>query len=128
MLDVNTYIEGGKTNRERIAMDVRDGILTDADITELVSDERVSSVFIGNAFPDKCPSSHWDEKYLEELSYAVTDEAFNEDYLRYLFEVSEFVRKKSRKIKTSIVIGVIIVALAAVAITMVIMNKNANPS
>lgn len=129
MLDINTYIVDGKVRRESIAMDVRDGVLSDSDITALVSDDRIVSGFIGDTFPDKCQSSQWNQQYLEELFYASTDEAFNEDYLRYLHVVGRYVRdKKSQKVKAGIVIGVIIVALAAIAITMVVMNKNANPS
>lgn len=116
MLNLDKYIENGRVKREKIAMDIKYGVITEEDIDVLVSDPRVRTAFIGSRYDDKKPKSDWTRQYLDELSYSVTAEGFNEDYIRYLSKVTGFVsnqvtRRNKRKVLWGIVATSIIVVI-----------------
>ena len=116
MLNLDKYIENGRVRREKIAMDIKYGVITTEDIDSLVSDPRIHDAFIGNRYDDKKPKSDWNQQYLDELSYGVTAEGFNEDYIRYLCEVTSFVsehgtKKSKRSVLVGIIAGAILVAI-----------------
>ena len=116
MTNVNTYIENGVVLREKIAIDIKYGVLGKDDIAALVADQRVRDAFIGTDYAKKIPAAQWNQEYLDKLSYAAVAEAFNEDYLRYLHEVAASVNgSKSNRISKGVVIGAV-VAVAVVAV------------
>ena len=57
MLNLDKYIENGRVKREKIAMDIKYGVITTEDIEVLVSDPRVRNAFIGSRYDDKKPKS-----------------------------------------------------------------------
>ena len=112
MLNLDQYIEGGRVKREKIAMDIKYGVIKPEDITSLVSDSRIRNAFIGSQYADKKQKPQWNRQYLDELSYGVTAEGFNEDYLRYLCDVASFVRKQDAgKRKRGILWGIVAVVI-----------------
>lgn len=116
MIDAMKYIVDGVVEREKIAMDIKYRVISTQDISDLVKNPLIKAAFFGNGYTDKKPQNSWDRDYVDKLSYAVVSEAFNETYLFYLNEVSEYVYKKEKNIcsvlitfvkKHSFVVGLI---------------------
>lgn len=118
MVDINKYIEGGKVSKVKIAMDIKYRTLTSHDIDELVSDPRIRESFFGNGYTEKKPKSEWTKDYLEQLSYAVVSEAFNEEYLRYLDKVADTVagHKQNSSVSNYLVNHPVAVGISAVCV------------
>ena len=116
-MNTSRYIKGGTVDRERIALDVRDGRISHAELESLVSDPIISKAFFGVNYSNKRPQSEWNEDYLRRLSYAVVSDAFNADYLFYLEKVASAVRKnKTSRENSGVSKGVIAVAAIAAII------------
>ena len=92
---MKNYVSNGRVAREEIAADIRDGIINRADIKVLASNPEVKNAFIGQNYARKVSRDKWTREYLDTLTNAVVAEAFNEDYLNYLADVSEYVRGHS---------------------------------
>ncbi len=126
MVDVASYIEGNNVQREKIALDIKRGRLDDSDIDALIADERIQAAFVGNVYADKRPQSQWTQDYLDELPYAAVAEAFNEDYLRYLREVTvHFGNAKGKRISKGIVIGAVVVLAVAAVVAWMLISRTA---
>lgn len=125
MLNLDKYIENGRVKREKIAMDIKYGVITTENIDSLVADPSIRNAFIGSRYDDKKPKSEWNRQYLDELSYGVTAEGFNEDYIRYLCEVTSFVRKQgTRKNNRGVLWGIAAVAIILVIIIVLLCIKS----
>jgi hypothetical protein len=94
MSAVSKYIVDGRVQREDIAMDIKNGKLSQSDLDEILADETIQAAYIGSDFTDETSQSQWNRAYLDKLSYAVVSEAFNRAYLSYLFKVSSYVHEK----------------------------------
>lgn len=116
MIDINKYIDGDRVMRERIAMDIKHGVLSYKDINALLNDKRITAAFFGNGYSEKTDKASWDKVYLDKLSYAVVAEAFNKDYLSYLYQVSDYVNGRKRGKKILIISSVLIMAIAILII------------
>lgn len=112
MVNIGKYIEDDRVMREKIAMDIKYGVISYKDIEVLLNDKRLESAFFGNGFSERIDKADWDKEYLDKLSYAVVAEAFNKDYLMYLYQVANYVNGRKRKKKILIVSSVIIIAVA----------------
>lgn len=88
------YIVDGRVQREDIAMDIKNGKISQSELDEILVDETIQAAYIGSDFTDETPQMQWDRAYLDQLSYAVVSEAFNRAYLSYLFKVSSYVHEK----------------------------------
>ena len=120
---MKSYIVNGRVAREEIAADVCDGILKKSDIYELISDSQIKEAFIGDCFQGKIDKTGWNRKYLNTLPNAAVAESFNEDYLLYLADVSEYVENGAKEGKSifsnkllRIMLGVAAVAAIVIAI------------
>ncbi len=126
-MDINSYFKDGKVRRSKIALDIKNGDLTKQDVEELISNERISASFFGNGYIPSKTSDLWDRSYLDIISNAASAEAFNAEYLRYLYEVAEHVNKKETvpskgsKALVFIIIGAIIVVTS---IILLVINGN----
>ena len=94
MSAVSKYIVDGRVQREAIAMDIKNGKLSQSELDEILEDETIQAAYIGSDFIDEIPQIQWNHAYLKELSLAVVSEAFNRAYLSYLFKVSSYVHEK----------------------------------
>lgn len=127
MIDTKKYIVDGVVEREKIAMDIKYRVISKQDIISLMNVPAIRAAFFGEGYSDKKPQSSWNKEYVDKLSYAVVSEAFNEEYLLYLDDVSEYVANKENGIFNSIVrsvkkhpvvagiIGIVIIGLAVFA-------------
>lgn len=88
------YIVDGRVQRESIAMDIKNGKLSQSELDEILADETIRAAYIGSDFTDEIPQTQWNHEYLKKLSFAVVSEAFNHSYLSYLFKVSSYVHEK----------------------------------
>jgi len=119
-MDINSYLKNETVRRSKIAQDIKNNILTQQEVEELISNEQISSAFFGSGYSNKRPESTWDREYLETISNAASAEAFNAEYLRYLFKVSEYVNKsetadsKDSKATIFIIIGAIVVCISII--------------
>lgn len=120
MIDKQRYFDGKNVNRVAIAMDIKYRRISHDQVMEIVNDPDISSTFFEDSYKDKVPKNQWNEKYLDELSYAVVAESFNKDYLLYLEKVANSVSSKKNNYK--IVIGGIVLTVAVVALVVVIGN------
>ena len=120
MLDINRYIENGTIKREKIALDIKYGILSKEDIQLLIADDRIKASFIGTEYKGKKPKSEWNRQYLEELSFGVVSEGFNADYLWHLYEVKCYVNPTDKKSRKNNQIAKIIASVVAVIIIVVL--------
>lgn len=116
-MEISNYIKDGKVARSSIARGIADGKFSTSDLEMLINDPRISAGFIGNSFDDKKPLSEWNKDYLEKLVYTAFAGPFNADYLRHLFEVSQYVSaKKSNNVTyKKVIIGAVVVLLVIVA-------------
>lgn len=114
MVDFPRYIENGKVNRVRIATDIAEGKCTQEILSELLRHPAVKDAFFSNIELERKSESEWTKVYLELLKNAVVAENFNEEYLRYLFQVAQYVRQSGpTKPKNKIVwiVGAVLVVL-----------------
>lgn len=96
MADLSRYIEDGKVNRVRIANDIAAGKFTREFLSELLRYLAVKNVYFSHVKLERKPESEWTKEYLNLLSNAVVAENFNEEYLRYLFEVAQYVHQRGQ--------------------------------
>lgn len=94
MSAASKYIEDGRVQRESIAMDIKNGKLSQSELDEILADGTIQAAYIGSDFTDETPQTQWDRAYLDQLTFAVVSEAFNRAYLSYLFQVSSYVHEK----------------------------------
>lgn len=99
--------EYGNVDRGEIAMDIIQRRLRGDEIRKLCEREDIKAQFIGKVYKDKRPKSEWNDKYLTKLFYSVVAESFNLDFLLYLDEVAEYVKKV--KIVKRVIAGVVII-------------------
>ena len=124
MLNIETYIQDGTVKREKIALDIKRGIITKDDIKALVSNAKIRESFFGNSTNVKANRSEWTKDYLDKLSYASIADCFNEDYLYHLFDVADHVRhSKKSKNSTKLFIGISAVVIVVVAIIVILAAK-----
>lgn len=88
------YIVDGRVQRESIAMDIKNGKLSQSELDEILADGTIQAAYIGSDFTDEIPQTQWNHEYLKKLSFAVVSEEFNHSYLSYLFKVSSYVHEK----------------------------------
>ena len=118
MADYSKYFSNGRVERSKIAIDVADGRIDPADICR---DKVIREAFIGDKFNRKKPKSLWNKDYLNELTYMSVAECFNEDYLKYLYEVGTTVKRKKSKI--IIAVAGITLAVAIIIICFILIRK-----
>lgn len=96
---MNNYIINGRVAREEIASDICEGIISREEIGILVKNPEIKAAFIGTSFNKKRNKQDWNSNYLESLPNVAVAEAFNEDFLYYLADVTEHVSatNKSKK-------------------------------
>lgn len=115
MADLSRYIEDGKVNRVRIANDIAAGKFTQEFLSELLRHPAVKDAYFSHVKLERKPESEWTKEYLELLSNAAVAENFNEEYLRYLFDVAQYVHQRGQnnpQKKTLLLVG----AVAAILI------------
>lgn len=120
MINPNDYIINGKVMPNRIAIDIKNGIISRSDIQSLIADERIKETF-NDAPVTKKDKALWDEQYLNQLTYSAIAGSFNEEYLYYLSDVAEHVnkpRKNNSKNKTYAV-GLSVIAIIVVIIIVI---------
>lgn len=122
---MKNYMHDGKVDKVAIAEDICDGTLTKADVRELVKTQDIKDAFIGSSYTKKVSKDKWTSHYLDRLPNAAVAESFNEDYLNYMADVSEYVRTKKSKGTTAgkknnwwiiLVAVAVVVAIAAIVI------------
>lgn len=118
---IEKYIKVARLNTLAIASDASKGVISKHDITSLVKEidsavkkESIQNPYIKASYFPKI-SKQWDKKYLDYLvSVAASSECFNEDYLLYLADVSEYVRGGLKRVASRFFIFVILLLLAFV--------------
>ena len=124
MLNIETYIQGGSIKREKIALDIKRGVITKDDIKLLVSNAKIKESFFGNSANVKADRSEWTKEYLDKLSYASVADCFNEDYLYYLSDVANYVRTtKKSKSSPKLLICISAAVIVVVAIIFILVVK-----
>ena len=85
----------------------------------MIENPQVKKAFFGQGFRAKKEMSEWDSTYLDHLPDYAVAEAFNEEYLYHLADVSAYLRenrpKKSSMKKIILIAAAITVAIAAAA-------------
>ncbi len=115
MADLSRYIEDGMVNRVRIANDIAAGKFTQEFLSELLRHPAVKGEYFSHVKLERKPESEWTKEYLNLLSNAAVAENFNEEYLRYLFDVAQSVHQRGQnnpQKKTLLLVG----AVAAILI------------
>lgn len=99
MADLSRYIEDGKVNRVRIANDIAAGKFTQEFLSELLQKlqkPELKANYFSHVKLERKPESERTKEYLNLLSNAVVAENFNEEYLRYLFDVAQYVHQRGQ--------------------------------
>jgi len=107
------YIVNGVVQRDKIAIDIEYRKLKGEAIERLCREPQIKAAFIGSSYKDKKPRRHWNNAYLDLLTFAVVAESFNRDYLLHLDEVADFVSKKAGFKKALKAGGVILLLIGA---------------
>ena len=128
MLQIDKYIENGVVMTGMIANDVRYGRLSHQDIIDVLNDARVRKAFIGVRLDDKKNQSEWNEQYLDDLFGMSSMTCFNEDYLLFLENVSENLRKKQRNKKRAICIIAMLAAISGICLVAKGCSHTDNPA
>lgn len=123
---MKNYVINGRVAREEIAADVCDGMLSKSELRTLIKNPEIRAAFIGTTYNKKRDKQDWNHQYLEELPNVAVAEAFNEDYLNYISDVSEYVRakKNSKTIPSWVWIVASAVVIAGVIAFIVIKSRN----
>lgn len=119
MADLSRYIEDGKGNRVRIANDIAAGKITQEFLSELLRHPAVKNVYFSHVKLERKPKPEWTKEYLELLSNAAVAENFNEEYLRYLFDVAQYVHHRGQnnpQKKTLLLVGAVAVLLVCLGL------------
>lgn len=119
MADLSRYIEDGDVKRVRIANDIAAGKFTREFLSELLRHLAAKNVYFSHVKLERKPESEWTKEYLGLLSNAAVAENFNEEYLRYLFDVAQYVHHRGQnnpQKKTLLLVG----AVAALLICLVL--------
>ena len=121
MSDIEKYISDGEVQRSKIALDVADGSISPSEIREICLDPRIKSAFIGTSYNKKKSKELWDTAFLDQVVCAAAAESFNQDYLLYLSEIGEYIRRKKLSKNMKMIVGAVVVAaIIAVIIDIVI--------
>lgn len=114
---MKNYIINGRVAREEIASDICDGVISREDIETLVKNPDIRAAFIGASYNKKKNKQEWDSNYLDVLPNVAVAEAFNEEFLYYLADVTEYVKaNKSKKfLRSRIWFAVAIAAFVVIA-------------
>jgi flagellar motor switch/type III secretory pathway protein FliN len=120
MLNFNRYIINGNVARYRIVGDIANQKISHDDLLQLLSDARIKDSFIGTDFTQKAPKSQWSADYLQRLTYKSMEQAFNEDYLLYVEEVSHAVKRKRNSLLDMLpdIPWRIVIAVASIAMVL----------
>ena len=111
---MNEYIMDGRVAREKIVSDICKGVIGRKEIKNMSSNAAINKAFFGDCYKKKSEKKIWDYTYLEKLKNVAIAEAFNEDYLLYLVDVYEYVKKDSeskRKRRNRVIIVFIIIVV-----------------
>ena len=108
MNNIEKYIVDGEVQKTKIALDASDGSLSSSDIIELCSDQRIKNAFIGAHYSKRTSKDTWSQSYLDQIVCAAVAESFNQDYLLYLAEVSEYIRSNKKSIIKPILVLLVI--------------------
>lgn len=123
MIDVNNYIDDGIVDRTRITQDIKNRVMTHAELVDVVNDPRIEKSFFGTDYSGRKDKSHWNEEYLRCLTLASVGEVFNRQYLFHLEEVAAFVaespvHKRSNRAKILLAVaGVVALVLIVFLLT-----------
>lgn len=113
---MTNYIVDGRVEREKIAEDICNGVLSKEDVSKMIENPQVKKAFFGQGFRAKKEKSEWDSNYLDHLPDYAVAEAFNEEYLYHLADVSAYLRenrtKKSSTKKLILIAAAITIAVA----------------
>ncbi|MBQ8384136.1 MAG: hypothetical protein IJX45_02725 [Spirochaetaceae bacterium] len=122
MADLSRYIEDGKVNRVRIANDIAAGKFTQEFLSELLQKlqkPELKANYFSHVKLERKPESEWTKEYLNLLSNAVVAENFNEEYLRYLFDVAQYVHQRGQnnpQKKTLLLVAAVAVLLVCLGL------------
>lgn len=109
---IDDYIINGRVARNKIALDVKYRAISRPEIEQLVLDKRIQSAFLNETFDKKVSKKNWNQSYLNVLTNVAIAECFNRDYLLYLDEVADFVKKAKFK---KIILGAVVIVLVIIA-------------
>ena len=119
-MKIDDYIIDGMVDRSKIAIDIKYRVISRPEIEQLVLDKRIQSAFLNKTYDKKISKKEWNKSYLNVLTCVAIAECFNRDYLLYLDEVADFVKKAKFK---RIIIGSVIVVLVIIAGVVVLIYK-----
>lgn len=87
------FLRDGKFYRSAVVTEIRTRRLSRDEIKQLAGDPEMQAEFFGDLTPYVRPKKEWDTRYLECLSMVAGGECFNVEYLLYLDEVTDYVKK-----------------------------------
>ena len=119
MISISAYIENGRVNRTVIVDDIVSHKISEQDLSELLSYDSVRAAFFSNSKLEKKDKSEWTSDYLERITYMAISEVFDEEYLRYLFTISQYLLEK-KKIHKRILVSSSIFLLVIVSCGVII--------
>lgn len=116
MNNMGKYIKNNRILREKIVSDIVNQKLNKTELDELLKNTDIKNSFFGKDYERKISQNQWNREYLEKISYASIAEYFNEDYLIYLYKVTQFVNQKEKEQKKFkiIMIGIILLIIVLV--------------
>lgn len=119
MADLSRYIEDGDVKRVRIANDIAEGKFTQEFLSVLLRHTAVKDAYFSHVKLERKPESEWTKEYLGLLSNAAVAENFNEEYLRYLFDVAQYVHHRGQnnpQKKTLLLVGAVVALLVCLVL------------
>lgn len=107
MIDFSRYIVDGNVKRGLIAEDIIKSMLSREELEELLSYPTLKDSYFKHKDWERESQIKWTQGYVQFLSYAIVAEVFDEEYLRYLFEVAEYVRSRNSSVRKKVMLSVI---------------------
>lgn len=92
---IENYLENERVKRGSISQHIKLKKISCSELETLINDPRIKRGFVGEKFQNKKPQADWTREYLDALVYEAVAGAFNADYLRYLFEVAQYVNSQT---------------------------------
>ena len=126
MSDISKYLNNnGDVNRAKLTQDIKNRMISHDELEEILTNPEITASFFGSQINWKRKNrADWNDDYLQNLTFASVSEVFNEDYLRHLEEVAQYVRnKKNTRTPLLICAATVVVLLAVVLIISALAKK-----
>lgn len=103
---IDDYLQdNGKVDRAKVANYIKTRRFTKQEFETIIKEINDMNGWIGRTYDRKLPKSEWNKDHLYSVAHDAIAHCFNEDYLRYLDEVAQYVHRSEQIPKVAAGVG-----------------------